>query len=179
LPFWYYRKYRKYTIIELAKDLNKKIPKPLENEELEKIAKSVLNCNKKDKNYIYKNSKKSGWNIGIMGFEKITKLNYDEYLKEVKRRQKMAGKRTGATIGKEVLIKANKEKAEKTKNKVYKAIKKLKERKEKVTIMKVKELAEVSKSSASKYIKQAKQEGIIYYKTTGRNISQLSISNNY
>jgi hypothetical protein len=149
------------TIIQLAKDLNKKIPKPLENEELEKIAKNVLNYNKKDKNYIYRNSKKASWNIGKMGFKKMSGLSYEEYLKETKRRQKMAGKRTGATIGKEVLIKANKEKAEKTKNKVYEAIKKLKERKEKVTIMKVKELAEVSKSSASKYIKEAKKEGII------------------
>jgi hypothetical protein len=145
------------TIIELAKDLNKKIPKPLENEELEKIAKNVLNYNKKDKNYIYSNSKKAGWNIGIMGFEKMSGLAYEEYLKETKRRQKLAGKK----IGKGNIEKYIRKKADETKEKVYKAIEELKQKDEKITIRKVKEFAKVSLASANKYVKQAKEEGII------------------
>ena len=73
----------------------------------------------------------------------------------------MAGKRTGNTIGKEVLIKANKKKAEATKQKIYQAIEQLKNQGEKVTILKVKELAKVSYASAQKYVKQAREEGLI------------------
>jgi len=149
------------TIFKMAKELNTRLDKALDDKELLKISKNVCKYNKENKNYIYANSKKAGWNIGVMGFEKISNLPYEEYLKEVKRRQSMAGKRTGNTIGKEVLIKANKKKAEATKQKVYKAIGELKEKGEKVTIIKVKELANVSYASAQKYVKQAKEEGII------------------
>ena len=150
-------------VLEVTKELNKKIRKELEEKELIKIAKSVTKYNNgfNRGNEIYGWNVKASWNIGSMKFEKIRNLSYEEYKKEVKRRQKMAGKRTGNTIGKEVLIKANKKKAEATKAKVYKAIKKLKEKGEKVTIMKVKELANVSYASAQKYVKQAKEEGII------------------
>jgi len=149
------------TIFKLAQQLNEKTEEKLNDEELLKISKNVWKYNRENKNYIYANSKKAGWNIGVMGFEKISNLPYEEYLKEVKRRQSMAGKRTGNTIGKEVLIKANKKKAEATKQKVYKAIEQLKEKGEKVTIIKVKELANVSYASAQKYVKQAKEEGLI------------------
>ena len=149
------------TLLQLAQKLNEKTEKKLDEKELEKIAKSVLKYNIQGKNFIYANSKKANWNIGAMGFEKIAYLSYEKYKKEVKRRQKMAGKRTGNTIGKEVLIKANQKKAEITKEKVYKAIKELKEKGEKVTIMKVKELAQVSYATTQKYVKKAKEEGII------------------
>ena len=148
-------------LLQLAKELNEKTEEKLDEKELEKITKSVLKYNIEGKNFIYANSKKANWNIGIMGFEKIRNLPYKEYKREVKRRQKMAGKRTGNTKGKEVLIKANKQKAEATKEKVYKAIKELKEKEEKITVRKVKELAKVSMASAQKYVKQAKEEGII------------------
>jgi response regulator of citrate/malate metabolism len=92
-----------------------------------------------------------------MGFEKINGLDYEEYKKEVKRRQSMAGKE----IGKTNLLKRNKELANKTKEKVYTAIRALKNLKQKVTIMRVVEIAEVSKTTAQKYIKQAKEEGLI------------------
>ena len=149
------------VLLNLAKTLNEQTEKKLDEQELKKIAKSVLQYNIEGKNFIYANSKKAGWDIGVMGFENIRNLPYEEYKKEVKRRQSMAGKRTGNTIGKEVLIKANKQKAKATKEKVYKAIQELKEKGEKVTIMKVKELANVSYASAQKYVKQAKEEGII------------------
>jgi len=158
----------------LVKELHQYVTEPLEKEELIKIAKSVLDYNteapykikNKNKeelrgNWIYGWKQKSHWNIGSMGFEKISNLPYKEYLKEVKRRQSMAGKRTGNTIGKEVLIKANKKKAEATKQKIYQAIEQLKNQGEKVTILKVKELAKVSYASAQKYVKQAREEGLI------------------
>ena len=65
---------------------------------------------------------------------------------------------------KERAIKNSKKIAEATKEKVYKAIQKLKEKGEKVTILKIVELAKVSKNSASKYIKQAREEGLIWKK---------------
>ena len=150
-------------VLEVTKELNKRVRKGLEEKELIKIAKSVTKYNNgfNRGNEIYGWNVKANWNIGSMKFEKIRNLSYEEYLKEVRRRQSMAGKKTGNTIGKEVLIKANKQKAEATKEKVYKAIQELKEKSEKVTIMKVKELANVSYASAQKYVKQAKEEGII------------------
>jgi len=98
-----------------------------------------------------------------MGFEKINGLDYEEYKKEVKRRQSMAGKKN-SEIGKKNLLKRNKELANKTKEKVYTAIRALKNLKQKVTIMRVVEIAEVSINSARKYIKQAKEEGLIWIK---------------
>jgi len=145
------------TLLQLTKELNEKTEEKLNKEELEKIAKSVLKYNEEGKNFIYSNSKKASWNIGKMKFEKIKNLSYKEYLKETKRRQKMAGKR----IGKHNIENYVKQKAEVTKEKVYKAIEELKEQGEKATILKIVEVAKVSKNSASKYLKQAKEEGII------------------
>ena len=156
-------------VFALGEYFNSLCDEPLEIKELKKIVNSVLNYNKKGKNNFYKKfsreqrilsvrTYKKNWEIGKMNFEKIKNLPYDEYLKEVKRRQSEAGK----TIGKQNLIKHyNKKQGEKTKTKVYKAIKELKEKGEKVTILKIVELAKVSKNSASKYIKQAREEGII------------------
>jgi Fic family protein len=92
-----------------------------------------------------------------MEFNKINGLNYEEYKKEVKRRQSMAGKE----IGIQNLKNASKQKANKAKEKVYTAIRALKNLKQKITIMKIVEVAEVSKTTASKYINQAKEEGIL------------------
>ena len=145
------------TILKVAKKFNTKTEQELDEKELLKISKSVEKYNQENKNFIWSNSKKSKWSIGIMGFEKINGLDYEEYKKEVKRRQSMAGKE----IGKTNLLKRNKELANKTKEKVYTAIRALKNLKQKVTIMRVVEIAEVSKTTAQKYIKQAKEEGLI------------------
>ena len=146
-------------VLEVTKELNKKMQELLEEEELVKIAKSVTKYNNGSNrgNEIYGWNVKANWNIGKMKFKKIKNLSYEEYKKEVKRRQKMAGKE----IGKSNIEKYVREKAEITKEKVYKAIKKLKQKEEKITIRKVKELAEVSIASAQKYVKQAREEGMI------------------
>ena len=146
-------------VLEVVKELHKKVEEQLEEKELVKIAKSVTKYNNgfNRGNEIYGWNVKAHWNIGSMKFEKISNLPYKEYLKEVRRRQKMSGEK----IGKGNIEKYVREKAEATKEKVYKAIQKLQEKKEKVTIMKVKELANVSYASAQKYVKQAREEGII------------------
>ena len=148
-------------VLKVTKELNKKCKPKLGQKELIKIAKSVTKYNIEDKNQIYGWNVKASWNIGSMKFEKIKRLKFNEYIQEVKRRQQMAGKKTGNTIGKEVLIKANKKKAQVTKEKVYKAIKELKKQNEKITVRKVKDLAGVSIASSQKYLKQAKEEEII------------------
>ena len=146
-------------VLEVVKELHKKVKEPLEEKELVKIAKSVTKYNNyfNRGNEIYSWNVKAHWNIGSMGFKKIRNLPYEEYKKEVRRRQSMAGKK----IGKHNIINYVKPKAEATKAKVYKAIQELKEKKEKITIMKVKELANVSYASAQKYVKQAREEGLI------------------
>ncbi len=146
-------------VLEVTKELNKRVRKGLEEKELVKIAKSVTKYNNgfNRGNEIYGWNVKASWKIGSMKFEKIRNLPYEEYLKEVRRRQSMAGKEKG----RHNIINYVKPKAEATKEKVYKAIQKLKEKNEKVTVRKVKELAKVSMASAQKYVKQAREEGII------------------
>jgi len=156
------------TLLQLARELNKKVEKELDDKEIEKIAKSVLRYNKEGKNFIYANSKKARWNIGSMGFEKISGLSKEEYEKEKKRRQSMAGK-AKAEIGKKNLIKAVKARAEATKEKVYKAIKELQEKGERITVSKVVEVAGVGKNSANKYINLAREEGILTDKKQKKN----------
>jgi len=135
-------------VLEVTKELNKKVRKELEEKELIKIAKSVTKYNNgfHRGNEIYGWNVKANWNIGSMGFQKIKGLNFYEYIQEVKRRQSMAGKK----IGKGNIEKYIRKKAEQTKEKVYKAIKELQENGEKITVRKVKELAKVSIASAQK-----------------------------
>ncbi len=146
-------------VLEVVKELHKKVEEQLEEKELVKIAKSVTKYNNgfNRGNEIYGWNVKAHWNIGSMKFEKISNLPYKKYLKEVRRRQKMSGEK----IGKGNIEKYVREKAEATKEKVYKAIQELKEKGEKITVRKVKTLAEVSIASAQKYVKQAKDEGLI------------------
>ena len=148
------------TIFAIAQKINTKTEKKLNDKELLKISKSVEKYNEANKNYIWSNSKKAKWSIGIMEFNKINGLNYEEYKKEVKRRQSMAGKRN-SEVGKKNLLKRNETLAKEAKEKVYIAIRTLKKLKQKVTIMKVVEIAEVSINTSRKYINQAKEEGII------------------
>ena len=144
-------------VLEVAKELNKKTEKELDENEVIKIAKSVYKYNIENKNKIYGWKVKANYNLRSMEFEKISNLPYKNYLKEVRRRQKMAGKERG----KKNLIKRNTELANATKEKVYKAIQLLKEKEEKITIKKVENLAQVSYLSARKYVKQAREEGLI------------------
>jgi len=148
------------TIFKMAKELNIKLDKALDDKELLKISKNVCKYNTNDKNYIYKYSKKANWNIEIMGFEKISNLSYEEYLKEVKRRQSMAGKKN-AEIGTKNLIKAVNKKAEIAKNKVYKVIEQLKKENKRISALGISKIAGVSRNTAQKYLRQAKEEEII------------------
>jgi len=141
-----------HEVLKVVKELHQHVQEPLSEEELIKIAKSVLSYNLGEtykiknkqkevkKNQIYGWNVNFKWKIGVMGFEKISNLPYEEYLKEIKRRQSMAGKEKG----KNNIINYVKPKAEATKQKVYEAIKELREKGEKVTVRKVKEVAKVS-----------------------------------
>ena len=93
-----------------------------------------------------------------MGFKKIKDLDFVAYKEEVRRRQQKAGREIGAKN----LEEARKKRQEEAKEKVYKAIEELKSKKEKITVRKVKELAGVSLGSAQKYLKQAREEGIVW-----------------
>ena len=68
----------------------------------------------------------------------------------------------------ELALKNSQMRAQKTKERVYKAIQELKEKGEKATVRKIKELAKVSMNSATKYLKQAKEEGIIWDLKNGK-----------
>jgi len=154
-------------IYAVAEALNQQCEKQLEEKELKHIVDQVIMYNQKNSNHIFGKYIRNkilkvrtyniNWEIGKMGFEKISNLNYAEYLEEVRKRQSKAGKEIGVNN----LRKANAKKANEAQEKVYKAIKQLKERGEKITIAKVKELANISYVTAQKYIKQAREEGII------------------
>jgi len=161
-------------VLEVVKELHNQIKEPLEEEELTKITKSVLSYNLGEsykikiknqekevkENRIYGWNVNPQWNIGIMGFKKIRRLPYQEYLKEVKRRQSMAGKKN-SEIGTKNLIKAVKKKAETAKNKVYIAIEQLKKENKRISALAISKISGVSRNTATKYLKQAKEEGII------------------
>jgi len=149
-------------VLEVVKELHQYVAEPLEEKELIKIAKSVTKYNNgfKNGNEIYGWNIKASWNIGVMGFEKITGLNYEDFKKEVKRRQQMAGKRN-AEIGTKNLIKAVKKKAETAKNKVYTAIEQLKKENKRISALAISKISGVSRNTAIKYLKQAREEGLI------------------
>ena len=65
---------------------------------------------------------------------------------------------------KEIALRNARIRAEQTKEKVYKAIEELKKKGEKITILKIAEIANVNKNSANKYLKQAREEGIVWQK---------------
>jgi len=154
-------------IYAVAEALNKLCEEPLELKELKHIVDEVIMYNGKNQNFVFGKYTKNkilkvrtyneNWEVGKMGFEKINNLEYDEYLKEIRRRQSKAGKEIGVNN----LRKANAKKANEAKEKVYRAIKELQVRNEKITVRKVKELAKVSIASAQKYVKQARDEGLI------------------
>jgi len=151
-----------HEVLKVVKELHQYVTEPLEEEELIKIAKSVTKYNNgfKNGNEIYGWNVNSKWQIGVMGFEKIEGLNYEEYRQEVKRRQQMAGKRN-AEIGTKNLIKAVKKKAETAKNKVYTAIEQLKKENKRISALAISKISGVSRNTATKYLKQAREEGII------------------
>jgi len=92
-------------IYAVAEALNQQCEKQLEEKELKHIVDEVIMYNGKNRNFVFGKYIKNkilkvrtyniNWEIGKMGFEKISNLSYQEYLEEVKRRQSKAGKEIG------------------------------------------------------------------------------------
>ena len=143
------------TILNVCKTLNKQ--EELEQEELEHIAKNVLKYNQAGKNYIYLNSKKATWEIGKMGLKKIKNLDTEDYKKEVKRRQSLAGK----MVGKNNIKNYNTKIQTQTQKKILKAIQELQKEGKKITGVGIQKTAKVSKKTALKYLKELKQSNLI------------------
>ena len=85
-------------IFAFASSFNKTTEKPLEDKEVFGIARSVYRYYINNK--ITVKIAKKEINEGVMGFPKISNLSYEEYLKEVKRRQSLSAQRTNQLVDK-------------------------------------------------------------------------------
>jgi len=154
-------------IYAVAEALNQQCEEPLEEKELKHIVDEVIMYNRENKNFVFGKyirnkilkvrTYNDNWELGKMGFKKISNLNYAEYVEEVRRRQSEAGKE----IGVKNLKKANAKKADEAKEKILKAIKELQTKGDKITAVMVSKIAGVSRNTAGKYIKRLKSEGLI------------------
>lgn len=99
--------------------LNNSIDK-IEDKDIKATSRSIYKYNLQGRNYIKSKVIDNNYNIGAMKYEKIKNLSKDEYIKEVKKRQKESGQRTQEILkGKnnmtkiEAALKMAKEKEEK------------------------------------------------------------------
>jgi len=97
---WYlgmaYTKIADYTkILNYIKTLQyKNKTLQLDMAEIEQIARSVFNYNKKNLNFVSLYKQKEKENVGAMGFKPIVAASGKAYSKEIKRRQSLSAKRT-------------------------------------------------------------------------------------
>lgn len=85
------------NIYQFLQSINLELDEPLEEDEVLKISESVFKYkinNKIDDKFGKVDSQKKDINNGIMEFEKMSNLSYEEYQQETKRRQSLAAKRT-------------------------------------------------------------------------------------
>ncbi len=106
---WYlamaYTKIADYTkILNYIKTLQykNKTTQQLNMSELEQIARSVFNYNKKKSNFVSLYKQKEKENVGVMGFKPIVATSGKAYSKEIKRRQSLSAKRTNVLDKREV-----------------------------------------------------------------------------
>ena len=157
-----YAKNRKNLTLEdiyiISKNYNFQAEEPLKNNEIFNIAKSVYKYY--SKNLIYVSTHKKEINEGVMKFKKMKNLEHEDFIKELKKRQSLAAKRTNNIIGKdkkkEIMLK-NKEIyisriKEKNKLKIESAIKKLQKENKKITKSEIAKLANLNRKTVSKYL---------------------------
>ena len=146
-------------IFAFASVFNQKAEKPLEDNEISGIAKSVYRYYINNK--ITVKITKKEIDEGIMDFPKISNLSYEEYLQEVKRRQKLSAHRTNELLDKdkqkEQMLKAKEfyinMQRDKMVKKIKSAIEKLKSDDKKVTNTAIASVAGINRKTVGKYIK--------------------------
>lgn len=145
-------------ILFYLSNINQQIIKPLPNSELSTISDSIFK-------YWSNNSITYGSiindeniNVGVMEFEKMKNLSYEDYLKETKRRQSLSAKRTNEIVKnrKELMLNAKQiylqNQTEINLNKIREAVFKLEEEGKKITIASVSKLLNLDRRTVKKYL---------------------------
>ena len=155
-------------IASYASLYNQQLDYPLDETEVEQIAKSVnkyyteatisIKVEKNKKFTIYKKPKKI--NNGAMNFTKISELSFAEYKMEVKKRQKLSAIRTNKLVSKEkkkeLMLNAKEHYLKQLKNKIIAKIRQaqeeLKDYNMKISISAIARMAELDRKTVRKYI---------------------------
>jgi hypothetical protein len=161
----YYIIYNYLYNLNIYESLSQNIEKLLDNE-ITKIAYSILKYNEKETNYVSIKSEKKPINNGAMEFEKIKRLNYNDYKNEVKRRQQLSAKRTNNIIDhkdnimtrQEAAANMRKVKSDKVIKKLENSLRLLSLSNEKLTISKIARTANITRNTVSKYIDRYKNK---------------------
>ena len=145
-------------ILFYLSNINQQILKPLPNSELLTIADSIFK-------YWSNNSISYGSiindeniNVGVMEFEKIKNLSYEDYLKETKRRQSLSAKRTNEIVKnrKELMLNAKQiylqNQTEIILNKITETTFKLEEEGKKITVASISKLINLDRRTVKKYL---------------------------
>lgn len=140
-------------------NINQQILKPLPSSELSTIADSIFK-------YWSNNSITYGSiiydeniNVGVMEFEKMKNLSYEDYLKETKRRQSLSAKRTNEIVKnrKELMLNAKQiylqNQQEINLSKIKKATFKLEEEGKKITVASVSKVCGLDRRTVKRYLK--------------------------
>jgi len=145
-------------ILFYLSNINQQISKPLPNSELSAIADSIYK-------YWSNNSITYGSiindeniNVGVMEFEKIKNLSYEDYLKETKKRQSLSAKRTNEIVKnkKELMLNAKQiylqNQIEINLNKIRKATFELEKMNKKITVASISKLIDLDRRTVKKYL---------------------------
>ena len=148
-----------FQIKQYLNSANILLEKPLENMEVETISKSIYNnYYMKNKIFVKGEIQKKDINEGVMEFEKIKNLSYDDYKREVKRRQSLSAQRTNEILKNKT---TNLEKARKVYRqntfalnirKVREAERELLANDEKINISKIARITKLDRKTVKKYL---------------------------
>lgn len=147
-----------FDVLEYISGINTNLCESLSMNELQNISKSIYRYWQNDKILFGSIQKDININEGIMGFEKMKNLSYEEYIKETRRRQSLSAYRTNQMrknkkdnmeYAKKIGIQKNKIQNE---NKVKKAIEDLGNENIKLTVSSISKKSGLDRRTVKKYM---------------------------
>ena len=146
------------NILFYLSNINQQISKPLPTSELSTIADSIYKYWSNNSIMYGSITNDENINVGVMEFEKIKNLSYEDYVKETKRRQSLSAKRTNKIVKnrKELMLNAKQiylqNQTEINLNKIREVISKLEEEGNKITVASISKLIDLDRRTVKKYL---------------------------
>jgi len=146
-------------ILFYLSNINQQILKALPNSELSTIADSIYKYWSNNSITYGSITNEENINVGVMEFEKMKNLSYEDYLKETKKRQSLSAKRTNEIVKnrKELMLNAKQiylqNQSEINLNKIKEAVFKLEEEGKKITVASVSKVCGLDRRTVKKYLK--------------------------